>query len=429
MSIGSSSGNSVATSLITTGAIAIGTTNPSRELDVVGVIQAQGSFISLVSSSSTNLATSNGGNVKLTNSSATDGNFNNIGGYNSNGLVTSQINFINVSQASRTGDISFNTHNGSSLSERMRIDSSGNVGIGVSPSVKLHIIDSSNPDNTSGSVIIEGRRDGVANTLTLRAKDASAPTSALPNGQGSVLRWQGFDGTDFENMGYILVSADGQAVADGDAPSFMAFGTSADGSSNPTERMRIDSSGSLLLAGLTDSTPNSEGAAGYLVTSADGSLFSILSAANNTATRGHIAFSNPNGIVGQITTNASATAYLTSSDYRLKENVVEMTGALDRVDQLKPSRFNFIADADTTVDGFLAHEVADVVPEAISGEKDATEEYEVTPAVLDDEGNVIEEAVMGTRPVYQGIDQSKLVPLLVGAIQELRAEIEQLKAQ
>jgi hypothetical protein len=318
---------------------------------------------------------------------------------------------------------------GTATSEAMRIDSSGNVGIGTSPSEKLHIIDSSNPDNTSGSVIIEGRRDGVANVLTLRAKDASAPTLALPNGQGSVLRWQGFDGTDFENMGYILVSADGQAVANGDAPSFMAFGTSADGSSNPTERMRIDSSGSLLLSGLTDSTPNSESAPGYLVTSADGSLFSILSAANNTATRGHIAFSNPNGIVGQITTNASATAYLTSSDYRLKENVVEMTGALDRVDQLKPSRFNFIADADTTVDGFLAHEVADVVPEAISGEKDATEEYEVTPAVLDDEGNVIEEAVMGTRPVYQGIDQSKLVPLLVGAIQELRAEIEQLKAQ
>ena len=106
-----------------------------------------------------------------------------------------------------------------------------------------------------------------------------------------------------------------------------------------------------------------------------------------------------------------------------------MEGALDRVAQLKPSRFNFIADADTTVDGFLAHEVADIVPEAITGEKDATEEYEVTPAVFDDEGNVIEEAVMGTRPVYQGIDQSKLVPLLVGAIQELRAEIEQLKNQ
>ena len=84
-----------------------------------------------------------------------------------------------------------------------------------------------------------------------------------------------------------------------------------------------------------------------------------------------------------------------------------MTGALDRVSQLKPSRFNFIADSDTTVDGFLAHEVQSVVPEAITGTKDA----------VDEEGN----------PEYQGIDQSKLVPLLVGAIQELRAEIELLK--
>ena len=131
--------------------------------------------------------------------------------------------------------------------------------------------------------------------------------------------------------------------------------------------------------------------------------------------------------VGSISVTSSATAYNTSSDYRLKENVVELTGALDRISQLKPSRFNFIADAETTVDGFLAHEVQDIVPEAITGEKDATEEYEITPEVLDDEGNVIEEAVMGTRDVYQGIDQSKLVPLLVASIQELKAEIEELK--
>jgi len=122
-----------------------------------------------------------------------------------------------------------------------------------------------------------------------------------------------------------------------------------------------------------------------------------------------VAFRRDSTQVGNISVTSSATAYNTSSDYRLKENVIEMTGALDRVDQLKPSRFNFIIDGDTTVDGFLAHEVADVVPEAITGEKDA----------VDEEGN----------PMYQGIDQSKLVPLLVGAIQELRAEIEQLKNQ
>jgi hypothetical protein len=110
--------------------------------------------------------------------------------------------------------------------------------------------------------------------------------------------------------------------------------------------------------------------------------------------------------VGSITSTSNATAFNTSSDYRLKENVVEMTGALDRVSQLKPSRFNFIGQ-ENIVDGFLAHEVSDIVPEAITGTKDE----------VDAEGN----------PVYQGIDQSKLVPLLVGAIQELQKEIEILK--
>ena len=137
---------------------------------------------------------------------------------------------------------------------------------------------------------------------------------------------------------------------------------------------------------------------GIAVGNSDGAL-------NTTA----IAFYNSNGAVGAIRTSGSATSYATSSDYRLKENVVPMEGALDRVDALKPSRFNFIADADKTVDGFLAHEVAEIIPEAISGEKDA----------VDKEGNAI----------YQGIDQSKLVPLLVGAIQELKAEIETLKSQ
>jgi hypothetical protein len=85
-----------------------------------------------------------------------------------------------------------------------------------------------------------------------------------------------------------------------------------------------------------------------------------------------------------------------------------MTGALERVDQLKPSRFNFIGD-DKTVDGFLAHEAQEVVPEAVTGIKDE----------VDEEGN----------PKYQGIDQGKLVPLLVGAIQELKAEVEALKQQ
>ena len=85
-----------------------------------------------------------------------------------------------------------------------------------------------------------------------------------------------------------------------------------------------------------------------------------------------------------------------------------MSGATERLKQLKPSRFNFIADPDRTVDGFLAHEVSTIVPEAIYGEKDA----------VDADGN----------PIYQGIDQSKLVPLLVATIQELEARIAALES-
>lgn len=113
--------------------------------------------------------------------------------------------------------------------------------------------------------------------------------------------------------------------------------------------------------------------------------------------------------VGSIYSSGSTISYNTTSDYRLKENVVDLTGAADRVQQLNPVRFNFIVDADTTVDGFLAHEVADIVPEAITGEKDA----------VDDEGNI--------KP--QAIDQSKLVPLLTAALQEALTKIDQLETR
>jgi len=140
-------------------------------------------------------------------------------------------------------------------------------------------------------------------------------------------------------------------------------------------------------------------------------------------------YRNGGAVSGTISVGASSVAYNTSSDYRLKENVVPMTGSIDRLKALNPSRFNFITDPDTTVDGFLAHEAQTVVPEAITGEKDAmkTEEYEVTPAVMDGE-TVVTPAVMGEREVedYQGIDQSKLVPLLVGALQEQQTLIESL---
>ena len=124
---------------------------------------------------------------------------------------------------------------------------------------------------------------------------------------------------------------------------------------------------------------------------------------------GIVLFRRDSSNVGSISVTTSATAYNTSSDYRLKENIDYTWDATTRLKQLKPARFNFIADADTTVDGFLAHEVSSIVPEAVTG----------THNEVDDDGN----------PVMQGIDQSKLVPLLVKTIQELEARIMALEAE
>jgi len=178
--------------------------------------------------------------------------------------------------------------------------------------------------------------------------------------------------------------------------------------SGSTERMRIDSSGDARIAmdNFAAAVGSSNGGVSLRRVS-DGGYFEICR--TSTASRNQVIFYNGNGAVGSISTNGSSTAYNTSSDYRLKENVVEVTDGIDRVKLLKPSRFNFIVDPDKTVDGFLAHEVADVVPEAITGTKDA----------VDADGN----------PEYQGIDQSKLVPLLTAALQEAITKIESLETE
>jgi len=112
--------------------------------------------------------------------------------------------------------------------------------------------------------------------------------------------------------------------------------------------------------------------------------------------------------IGSISHSANNTSYNTSSDYRLKENAVAISDGITRLKTLKPYRFNFKTDANTTVDGFFAHEVT-AVPEAITGTKDE----------VDSDNN----------PVYQGIDQSKLVPLLTAALQEAVAKIEVLETR
>ena len=146
----------------------------------------------------------------------------------------------------------------------------------------------------------------------------------------------------------------------------------------------------------------------------------------STGTHNNIQFLRNGTQVGKIeTTNQSSTAFVTSSDYRMKENVNYTWDATTKLKQLKPAEFTWKAEYDsnkTKVQGFLAHEVSDIVPEAVTGIKDATEEQDV----FNDDG-----IKTGTKTVIdpQGIDQSKLVPLLVKTIQELEARITALESE
>lgn len=197
--------------------------------------------------------------------------------------------------------------------------------------------------------------------------------------------------------GVITYSSDGaRQITFDDVHTYFTTTANSNGIPSSTERYVQITSGSTGLSSITYENPAyanySKGAAGVV-----GSSY-------------YFGFFEFDGVQrGSIIVSASGTAYNTSSDYRLKENVVPIENAVDRIDSLNPVRFNFTSDPTKTVDGFLAHEVTTVVPEAITGEKDA----------VDADGN----------PVYQGIDQAKLVPLLVAAVQELSARVAELEAR
>ena len=275
--------------------------------------------------------------------------------------------------------------------------------------------------------------------------------------------------------------------------------------SRASDRLTIDTAGNV-------SVPNGNLLVGTSSTDGDGLSVKVRASGGatttqlyfdraDTTTTGFVAvFANNSVTAGSISHDHNSTAFNTSSDYRLKEDWQPMSGATDRLKELKPVNFAWKADG-SRVDGFLAHEAQEVVPESVTGSKDAmqTEEYEVSPAtgdiytpevvavegveaveyvapqdeVLDEDGNVVTEAVaevmaveaveavegvaevihsadveqpseledgqlwrettaqvMGERevPDYQGIDQAKLVPLLVATIQELEARITALEA-
>jgi len=253
-------------------------------------------------------------------------------------------------------------------STRATVDSSGFLGVGTT---------SPSSFNADGRNLVVGTGSGGQGLSIYSAN----------NNYGNIYFADGTSDGSY-NAGGILYNH---------SSNFMRFDTAAG------ERMRIDSSGRLLI-GTTSASNITNGStnANYLY------LGTLVTSRDNTGNREHAVFHNPNGDVGSINTSGSSTSYTTSSDYRLKENIVAISDGITRLKTLKPSRFNFKVDKDTTVDGFLAHEVT-AVPEAITGTKDE----------VDSDNN----------PVYQGIDQSKLVPLLTAALQEAIAKIETLETK
>jgi hypothetical protein len=238
-------------------------------------------------------------------------------------------------------------------SERVRIDTSGNVGIGNS--------------SIAGKLSVDG---------------------SVYAGPGSV------SGVAY---GFYPPSTYGNTGMFSPAANTVAFATSGG------ERMRLDSNGNFLV-GTTSIIQDSKVSINYAIASNRGLALQVDSTSGSDA----VTFRNPNGNIGTIQISGSTTAYNTSSDYRLKENVAPMQNALATVAALKPVTYNWKADG-SAGQGFIAHELQEVVPDCVTGKKDA----------VDKDGN----------PQYQGVDTSFLVATLVAAIQELKAEVDSLKAQ
>jgi len=234
------------------------------------------------------------------------------------------------------------------------INSSQNVGIGTSsPTRKLQI-------SSSGSTCAIRLDNTVSGRPTILAYDDS----------------QNLTLTNSSDTGYF------------------AF---VNGTGAGTERARIDSSGYLLINQTSNVTSS------YL--QIKGAQPAISCESTSTGSVSQVLFRNPNGQVGSIGTSGTSTSYNTSSDYRLKENIAPMTGALAKVAALNPVTYNWKVDG-SAGQGFIAHELQAVVPDCVTGEKDA----------VDAEG----------KPQYQGVDTSFLVATLTAAIKEQQALIEQL---
>jgi len=276
---------------------------------------------------------------------------------------------FNIQESASLGALGFATGGSgvsSTVPERMRIDSSGNVGIGTSsPAYQLTVAGYSNAN--------------AANKFAI----------------GSIADYQALFYYENGNETFTIENTSDYAS------SAIIFKT------NNAERMRITSGGEVRI-GTTDITNGGFSfEAGYNGAGKSAALFGHITGTGSG--NQYCIFYYDGTIIGSITQNGTtAVAYNTTSDYRLKENIAPMTNALAKVAQLKPVTYTWKADG-SDGQGFIAHELQAVVPDAVTGEKDA----------VDKNG----------KPTYQGVDTSYLVATLTAAIQEQQAMIEELKQE
>ena len=305
--------------------------------------------------------------------------------------------------ANRTARMEFHTRKDGSLSEKARITPEGRLLLG-------HSSLTGDGDSANSRLVVNGNTVATSKGGILSLENTATAISSVNNGNqiGQLF----FKTETGEEFGLIKVEATQNATSSS-CPARMIFSTTATNATTPTERMRINQTG-VVLIGKTGENHNNNGVELKANSGGNGQVVATnaglcIRVNRHTSTGEVIQMMKSGTIVGRISVSGSSTTYSTTSDYRLKENVVNLDGAIDRVKQLTPKRFNFITEPDETVDGFLAHEAQTVVPEAVIG----------THNEVDDDGNA----------VMQEIDQSKLVPLLTAALQEAITKIETLETQ
>lgn len=258
--------------------------------------------------------------------------------------------------------------------------------------------------------------DAVGSEIILqKSRGASIGTNTIVSSGDVVgkITFKGANGTGYTDLAAIQAAVDTTPGASNDMPGRITFSTTADASGTLTERMRMDSGGAVMVG--TSSTINvttgtqdglvMEGAGTFVVSRTGATLMYLR---RRTSDGTVVDFRRDTTQVGTISVTTTATAYNTSSDYRLKENVEPIVNALDDIVALNPCTYTWKANG-SIGRGFIAHEIAEVLPEVVTGEKDA----------VDENGD----------PSYQQVDYSKLTPLLAAALKELHAEVQALKAE